>query len=63
MSTPKFALYHDTVIFRNSMGIEVDGQVTDTWVEDGQRMYTAVDCTTPDGTEYERAEDEIRRAR
>jgi hypothetical protein len=64
VSKPKFALYRDTVIFRNSMGIEVDGQAVDTWIatEGGERMYAVVDCTTPDGTEYERAEDEIRSA-
>jgi hypothetical protein len=65
MTEPKFTLYRDTVIFRNSMGIEVDGQAVDTWIatEGGERMYAVVDCTTPDGTEYERAEDDIRRAR
>jgi hypothetical protein len=60
MTEPKFGLYRDTLIFRNSMGIEVDGQAVDTWIEDGERMYAVVDCTTPDYTEYERAEDEIR---
>jgi hypothetical protein len=57
-----FTLYQETVIFRNSYGQEVDGQATDTWTEDGERWYTVVDCTTPDGTSYERAEADIRRS-
>jgi hypothetical protein len=57
-----FTLYQETVIFRNPYGQEVDGQATDTWIEDGERWYTVVDCTTPEGTSYERAEADIRRA-
>jgi hypothetical protein len=57
-----FTLYQETVIFRNSMGVEVDGQGVDTWIEDGERWYEVVDCTTPDGTRYERVEADIRRS-
>lgn len=60
----RFTLYKDTVIFRNSYGQEVDGQAVATWIatEDGERWYEVVDCTTPDGTSYERAETDLRRA-
>lgn len=57
-----FTLYQETLIFRNGFGQEVDGQAVDTWTEDGERWYEVVDCTTPDGTHYDRTEAEIRRA-
>jgi hypothetical protein len=59
-----FTLYQETLIFRNGYGQEVDGQAVDTWIatEGGERWYEVVDCTTPDGTSYERAEADIRRA-
>jgi hypothetical protein len=34
----------------------------ETWVEDGERWYAVVDCNTPDGDRYERAEEDIRRS-
>jgi hypothetical protein len=57
-----FTLYQETLIFRDRYGQEVDGQAVDTWVEDDERWYDVVDCTTPDGDHYERAEADIRRA-
>ena len=59
----RFRLYEDTLIFRNGFGQEVDGQARATWVEeDGERWYEVVDCTTPQGELFERAEADIRRA-
>jgi hypothetical protein len=60
-----FTLYKDTVFFRNAYGQEVDGQAVDTWIatEGGERWYEVVDCTTPNGDSYERAESDIRGAR
>lgn len=57
-----FTLYSEDLIFRNRYGQEVDGQAVDTWIEDGERWYEVVDCTTPDGDRYERAEEDIRRS-
>ena len=57
-----FTLYQETLIFRNRFGQETDGQAVDTWVEDGTRWYEVVDCATPQGDHYERAEEDIRRS-
>jgi hypothetical protein len=57
-----FTLYDEWVVFRDRFGQEVRGQVVDTWIEDGERWYEAVDCTTPDGDRYDRAEADIRRS-
>lgn len=57
-----FTLYDEELIFRNGFGQEVDGQATSTWIEDGERWYEVVDCTTPHGDRYERAEADIRRS-
>jgi hypothetical protein len=57
-----FTLYQETLVFRNRYGQEVDGQAVDTWIEDGERWYEVVDCTTPDGDRYDRAEVDIRRS-
>jgi hypothetical protein len=59
-----FGLYSETLLFRNDYGQETDGQAVDTWIatEGGERWYEVVDCATPDGKSYERAETDIRRA-
>lgn len=60
----QFGLYSETLSFRNDFGQEVDGHAVDTWIatEGGERWYEVVDCTTPEGKSYERAETDIRRA-
>lgn len=61
--TPQlFTLYQEWVIFRDRFDQETEGQAVDTWVEDGERWYEVVDCATPDGDRYERAESDIRRS-
>lgn len=57
-----FTLYDETLAFRDRFGVETEGQAVDTWIEDGERWYEVVDCTTPDGDRYERAEPDIRRS-